>query len=346
MTDIHPAERYTPCNDLWLVTAYFNPQHYRNRLENYYHFVEPIRRAGMNLITVELALEDEPFELEPGQNVLQIRGRDMLWQKERLLNLAIAHLPESARMVAWLDCDLLFVNPDWATETTALLKQNVAVQLFERAIWLTSGATKATDIDKTYPSFSFMHVHDPSAMRLGHEKYYGHPGFGWAFNCDLLKQHGLYDVAIVGGGDYVMARAMRGDLNSYSVPGMFRPGVNGFPARVKYRIARQFPFLGWLNKPTTGYEFIYKYATDWGQRFYSDVRGQISYTPGVVLHLWHGSFEQREYRTRYSLLADHRFDPNCDIRIGKNGCWEWSSDKPALHEGLRNYFLRRREDKL
>lgn len=342
--NLHPAERYTPCDDLWLVTAYFNPQHYQNRLENYHRFVAPIHQAGMNLITVEYALDEDWFELPPGSNVVQVRGQDILWQKERLLNLGIAQLPTNARMVAWVDCDLLFANPDWAVETAALLKQNAAVQLFERAVWLASGTTSATDADMTHPSFGFIHVHDPNAMRQGHEKYYGHPGFGWAFNCDLLKQHGLYDTAIVGGGDYVMARAMRGDLNSYSVPGMFRPGVEDFPSRVKYRIARQFLFLGWLDKPADGYELIYNYAKVWGQKFYADVQGRIGYTPGVVLHLWHGSFERREYKTRYSLLADHRFDPLSDIRIGSNGCWEWASDKSALHDGMQNYFLRRKED--
>ncbi|WP_129677916.1 hypothetical protein [Candidatus Chloroploca sp. Khr17] len=121
MNRLHPAPAYTPCADLWCVTAYFNPAHYRTRPANYARFAAPLRAAGIPLLTVECAFGDDPFELPPGPDVIQVQARDVLWQKERLINLGVSHLPPQAQKVAWLDGDILFTNPDWAVETAALL---------------------------------------------------------------------------------------------------------------------------------------------------------------------------------------------------------------------------------
>jgi hypothetical protein len=111
---------YEPCDDLWIVTAYFNPCGYRSRRANYAAFSEPIRASGLNLVTIECAFGDDAFNLQPGPDVIQVRGRDVLWQKERLLNIAISRLPARAAKVVWLDCDVLFANASWARETSRL----------------------------------------------------------------------------------------------------------------------------------------------------------------------------------------------------------------------------------
>ena len=36
-----------------------------------------------------------------------------------------------------------------------------------------------------------------------------------------------------------------------------------------------------------------------------------------------------------------QFCPENDIAIGTQGCWNWSSDKPGMHEYLRSYFRNR-----
>ena len=61
--------------------------------------------AGINLITVECAFGAEPFELGPSPSVIQVRGRDVMGMKERLLNLAIERLPPHVTKVAWVDAD-------------------------------------------------------------------------------------------------------------------------------------------------------------------------------------------------------------------------------------------------
>src|SRR5690348_10790032 len=107
MPTTRPADRYAPAADLWVVTAYFNPAGFRSKRRNYDLFRDRIAAAGIPLVTVECALGGRPFELPHGPDVRRVHGRDVMWQKERLLNVAIAGLPAGCRKVAWLDADIL-----------------------------------------------------------------------------------------------------------------------------------------------------------------------------------------------------------------------------------------------
>ena len=88
---------YTYVDDLWIITSFFNPQGYKTKLRNYELFLEKIERSGLNCVVVECAFGNTPFSLRRSLKVLQIRGKDIMWQKERLLNLAIQRLPDICR---------------------------------------------------------------------------------------------------------------------------------------------------------------------------------------------------------------------------------------------------------
>jgi hypothetical protein len=47
---------------------------------------------------------------------------NVLWQKERLLNLALQRLPEHCTKVVWLDADTFFTNPNWVRATRRLVQ--------------------------------------------------------------------------------------------------------------------------------------------------------------------------------------------------------------------------------
>lgn len=112
-----PADRYHPAPDLGLIATFFNPAGYRTKRVNYDRFRAPLDDAGLRLVVVECGFGDATFDLPAGEGVFHVRGRDVMWQKERLLNLALARLPAGCTKVAWLDADLLFENPGWAAET-------------------------------------------------------------------------------------------------------------------------------------------------------------------------------------------------------------------------------------
>src|SRR6476660_344267 len=88
------------------VTSDFNPMKSRRRLANYRTFRS---RLDVPLVTVELAFDGQ-FELTSGDadHLIQLSGGDIMWQKERLLNIGIKSIPSAVKNFAWIDCDILF----------------------------------------------------------------------------------------------------------------------------------------------------------------------------------------------------------------------------------------------
>jgi hypothetical protein len=120
---------------LWAINAYFNPMRYRRRLANYQTFREHL---SVPLITVELSYGAEEFDLREGEAdvLIQLRGQDILWQKERLLNVGLGALPSECTKVVWLDCDVIFGEDGWAEEVNRLLDEFPLVQAFSHVHYL------------------------------------------------------------------------------------------------------------------------------------------------------------------------------------------------------------------
>ena len=72
---------------------------------------------------------------------MQRRARDVLWQKERLLNVALDFRPDDCEEVAWLDCDVVFAANDWPERARAALETHSLVQLFSERCNLDRRAT-------------------------------------------------------------------------------------------------------------------------------------------------------------------------------------------------------------
>ncbi len=303
--------------DLWAISCYFNPAAYRRRLANYRVFRE---RLSVPLVAVELAYHPN-FELDEkdAEILVQLRGRDIMWQKERLLNVALQAVPSSCRKVAWLDCDVIFEADDWAERTSLLLDRFPMVQPFNQVYrmsgeWqpgrpppagselrrsvpflIASGMPATTCIEKPAVDVGCLHGH------------------AWAATREVLEGRGFYDACIIGGGDSALLRAAYGCFE-YMM------------GRLRMNTRRREHYLFWANA------------------FHAAVRGQIACIQGDLAHLWHGKSEHRRRLQRHEGLASFQFDPFEDIAIDRNGAWRWSSDKPGMHEYVRNYFVSRRED--
>lgn len=79
---------------LAVITSYFNPCGYRSLRRNYQRFAQDMQDQQTDFFTIELAHRDQAFLLRPGPRVLQVRASDVMWQKERLLNVLIRRLPD------------------------------------------------------------------------------------------------------------------------------------------------------------------------------------------------------------------------------------------------------------
>jgi len=301
---IPSAIRYSPCPGLWCVTAYYNPVHYRTRRVNYETFASPLRTAGIPLLTVECAFGDDPFDLPPGPDVLQVRGRDVLWQKERLINLGVARLPPEADKVAWLDCDILFANPNWALETAALLDRVAVVQPWEKAVLLKQGDFRSRGEETEWDCFAKVTARDSQALTRGYFGSHGHTGFAWAARRSFWTAHGLYEAFLSGNGDHYMAHAFLGDLESpCMVPlrHIFRPHMNpawtAWQKRLK-RVSRLIP-PGWksrvrripgVSRPTGPF---WEHFDAWAAPVTGFTDGKLGWIPGKIHHLWHGEVGEK-----------------------------------------------------
>ena len=312
---VQPAVVYDSVDDLWIVTSYFDPVGYHSRRRNYDAFRAPIIAGGLHFLTIECAFGDDAFTLPPSPHIVQVRSPHIMWQKERLLNLAISRLPARCTKVAWVDCDTLFTNPAWAVATSHLLERFPVVQPYETALRLPQGWTSSGAEADSFRGFAVTQANDPESLRSGNYRRHGETGLVWAARRNVLEPEGLYDACIIGGGDHVMAHAMCGDWDSVCMDRLISLGT---PQRDHVRL--------------------------WGERFSERVQHTVGHVPGTAVHLWHGERADRRYSVRHRELAAFGFDPQRDLRIGASGCWEWASDKPQMHAWAAAYFAERRED--
>ena len=305
---------------LWAVTCYFNPVGYRRRLSNYRLFRQ---RLAAPLVTVELSYRGE-FELKPGDadRLIQLRGEDVLWQKERLLNVALRALPPSCRYVVWLDCDVIFARDDWPADAARLLDEYRVVQLFRHLYHLprewAGGVPRVEACDFHERSFvsavaEGMSPSRPSLRTDVRSAGDAAKGVAWAARREILDAHGFFDGCIVGGGDSAMACAAYGCFD-------------------------------YVNSRQSFNELQEQYYLRWARPFHDAVGRATSFVDVDLFHLWHGEMRDRRYRDRHDGLRPFRFNPAADVKVDDSGCWRWNSDKPHLHAYVRDYFATRNED--
>jgi hypothetical protein len=299
---------------MWAITSYYNPARFKRRLSNYRIFRANL---GVPLATVELSF-DGHFELthDDADILIQISGGAILWQKERLLNVAIKSVPENAKDIAWLDCDVIFERTDWMREAELKLSKANIVQLYSDVIDLgpegSQSNIKCQGLSPTGHGIVSVGLRQ-STGATSNEIRFSLPGLAWAARRGILEEHGFYDAMIVGSGDTSMFHAMYGQFEHE----FKRRHLNG---------VRQEHYLKWARP------------------YHRTVGEKVGYVPGRIYHLWHGKIINRDYRGRTRSLAGFDFDPDIDLRIGANGAWQWARPRPDLEDFLRRYFYSRAED--
>lgn len=302
-------------SELVVLTTYYNPCNWVSRRRNYDVFMEGMRRAGVTCVTVECAFGNEPFELPESLDVIQVRAKTLLWQKERLLNLAASWLPKNCKYVAWLDCDIVFDNKEWARDLVRLLKSHKVAQVFETCLRLEQdgGAGKNPDVSE---SFASVMSRAPGLLNAGRYDVHGHTGYGWAMHRNIFDEVGLYESAISGSSDHFMAHAIYGD-NNFCITNALKHD----PRQISHLKA-------------------------WGKRFHELVQNSLCAVPGRIQHLWHGDAVDRRYFLRMHDITDLKFDPWTDLHMAPGEPISWAQDmnKEGLKQYFVNYFASRRED--
>ncbi len=304
---------------MWAITSYYNPHKYRRRALNYQAFRN---RLQLPLVTVELSF-DGNFELaDEDANVMVRRSApDVMWHKERLLNIALAQVPDDCDKIAWLDCDLIFDDPEWVDAASKALQHHPVIQPFERSYYVHRdaeiGHTCPAQSDPPYESLasalSAGRVQKNFLLEPDKRKIGVVPGLAWAARREVLEKHSFYDACIMGCGDGAIVGGALGQYDDL----------------IKYL----------QMTPDHAQHYL-----DWARPFYESVQGDVGSIPGSIYHLWHGEVEDRHYLARRVGFGKFGFNPYRDVAIDTNNCWRWNSQKPQMHEFVRNYFALRKED--
>ena len=305
--------RYRGHPEAIIVSCFFNPMNSPYRVKAFEEFYRSIKHLPHKIVECVIG-NGIPHLSHHRKDIELIQTESLLWHKEALLNQIIAKLPRKYKYVMWVDADVIFTNKDWVPEAVKILQTESLVQLFEYCVHL--------DKDEKRPSFDFeREKRYVSSALLRHPKVWksfgsnvrsgghsinnydihGHVGFAWGARREVLAECPLYDKALIGGADHIIAHASMGEWSH--------------PCIVK------------------AFEDDIKPIEEWGRKFYRAVKGHVGFVSGDLYHIWHGDIERREYLKR---IQDFTIEAKKITEKDKNGLYTVKKPIPYMEEYYKN----------
>ena len=172
-----------------------------------------------------------------------------------------------------------------------------------------------TDLNKenetmnTYHSFCYNYFHNKKLHNpKQYSNRYSHPGFAWAMTRKCYEKiGGLYEVSILGSGDFNMSLAL-------------------------------------LNKNSLHCKMTKEYKGSLNKFIYNAKNLRIGYCPTTIRHLFHGSKINRGYVDRHLILVKHKYNPYKHLIKNKDGLLIFSKYANELKQDIKSYFQNRLED--
>lgn len=274
-----------------------------------------IDETSIILYIVELAYGDQEFHITEQNNEHHLRLRtnySPIWHKENMVNIGIKKLlPQNWKAVAWVDADIEFDNEHWAMDTLKILNGcKDVVQLFSHNIFMDENG----DTDLILSGFGFQYIKKTKrSNKIKDVNSYWHPGFAWACTRKFYeKMGGLYEYAITGDGDMIMASCF----------------ISSYKSALSYESSDD-----------------YKITV---QQFQNKVNGcRLGYVPGIIRHHFHGSINSRKYDMREQILTKYNYSPTVHLTKDENGLLIASDKFPhELIESITNHFHAKNEDSI
>jgi hypothetical protein len=302
-------------SDTHVIGVISNPIRYQSRYSLFFKWHQHMIDSGVQHIhVVEVQNGERDFVVTDAQNPYhtQLRTEDELWHKENMMNIALSRLTprwQNWKYVIFSDCDISFVNPGWLEETVQALQVHHVVQPWSHAQDL---GPNNEAIGAPHNGFLYSYWND-LPIKEGYSNW--HPGFAWAFTRYAINQIGGWpELAILGSGDRHLACSLIGRGSSsfnHRVHDNYRHMVMSFQDRCEQYVKRD-----------------------------------VGYCHGMILHGWHGSKVNRQYKSRWQILVDNKYDPYKDVYRDWQGLLRLNDDKIELRHAIQKYFRQRREDSI
>jgi hypothetical protein len=309
--------KYKYHKDAVVIACFYNPQMSTARVNNAYKFYSSIQHLNHRII--ECSIKNSPFYLPNNEFITRIYSDTLLWHKETLLNKIINDLPKQFKYVFWVDMDVIFENDNWLVEGVKQLQDNNIIQPFSYCFHLNKG--------ETYPKTTYMNylatLSQPNVLynkcwrsfcsnyKIGYTKStdynkHGHVGFAWGARRELLNSVQLYERALVGGADHIIAHAAAGEINHECITKSFNEDLQA--------------------------------VNEWSKKFDYFCKRKIGYVQGNLFHLWHGDIEKRDYFNRVK-----KFTPLSKTIVQKDNNGLYHSDDSYIAGFMTDYFQKREE---
>jgi len=291
---------------LHVILVISNPCLFARRYILLKEFVKRIEEEEENVILyiVEMAYKKQKFIVtqEGNKRHLQVRCDVPLWHKENMINLGVKLLPSNYKAFAWIDADIEFDSPTWAMDTLRILNGSKdVVQLFSHAIDMYRDETNI----HIFNGFGYSFCKKKKYSSGGSD--FWHPGFAWAITRKAYEKAGVYDHALLGSGDNIIALSL----------------INKVDAQM--------------------FHYSQEYKDDM-LAYQSKVKGlRLGYVPGIIRHYYHGAKKNRQYGERWKILIKYDYSPSM-IQYVDGIIVPTHSFPQGLADEILQYFSERNED--
>jgi hypothetical protein len=291
-----------------IIVCHYNWIGYKRPVSNMLRFLRQMDKLNISVYGIELYMEGtEPVMKKNSRwNCIKANPKNLMWQKEALLNKAEKMVPKHIKYIGVFDPDIYFQNTNWLEQSLEKLKEFKVIQPFSEGIKL-DNMGNINIIKGSVGKYGFDNINT---------KYKNNtPGLAWIFRREFFDKVGLYPWAIIGSGDGVIAAGL-------------------------FKIKDSIPAITAIGSHNMNKSMV----VDWFKKaedFMED--STIGYVEGQIWHEWHGDIKNRYYSYRRNVM--NYIDITKHIRYDNNTLLEWTEEVPnELKETLKKYFIARQED--
>jgi hypothetical protein len=275
--------------DLAVGLVYFNSSKSTRILMNYFYAREKLNLAGIPNYTLEMYIKKPELH-----DAFHVKTDVILFQKERLCHVLEKKIPKQFTKLLFMDCDVIFDRKNWYNDLSKMLDTYEIIHPFSKTCRLDLTYKKCLewgDAIGTFPTHK--------------QEIKMNPGYAWAFQRKWFVEKGLYQYAILGGGDISSARP-------------------------------------WVKAMHTKHIDSKNYESKSMQEYISKVGDpKVGFLDGLIYHLFHGSVRNRQWGTRYEILKDYN-DPRDATKETKQGIL--TIKNKTLKSKIQKYFETRDDD--